>query len=155
MRTVIRLQGGRPANRGWTSDNGKRICLQNVRTTSCAHPMSYSVDTGGCSPGHGAVGREADYSNTSATDVSGQPIGSICTCQALFLNMGPIGCSETSVTTNQRHITSQKSKNLIYTAAEACSHAHYAFMGRFFLDCLILSRNVATNNAAEACSHAH
>ena len=33
--------------------------------------------------------------------------------------MGPIGCPETSVTTNQRYVNSQKGDDLIYTAAEA------------------------------------
>ena len=66
------------------------FCLQNVRTLSRFRSMPYSLDTGGCSSGHGAMGREADYSNTSATDVSGQPIGPICTGQALFLNMHPM-----------------------------------------------------------------
>ena len=74
------------------------FCLQNVYTASCAHPMSYIW---GCSPGHETVGREADYSNTSTTDVSGQPIGPICTGQYLFLNMGPMDCLETSVTNYQ------------------------------------------------------
>jgi len=33
--------------------------------------------------------------------------------------MGPIGCPEMSVNTNLRCVTSQKSKYLIYTMAEA------------------------------------
>jgi len=38
------------------------------------------------------------------------------------LNMGPIGCPETSVTTNVSRITSQKSEYLIYAVAEAWNH---------------------------------
>jgi len=33
--------------------------------------------------------------------------------------VGPIGCPETSVTTNQRHVTSHKREYLIYTVAVA------------------------------------
>jgi PHD/YefM family antitoxin component YafN of YafNO toxin-antitoxin module len=36
--------------------------------------------------------------------------------------MGPLGCSETSVTTDLRCVTSQKSEDLIYVAAEAWNH---------------------------------
>jgi hypothetical protein len=39
------------------------------------------------------------------------------------LTIGLIGCTETSVTTNQRRVTPQKSEDLIYTAAEAWNHA--------------------------------
>jgi hypothetical protein len=39
------------------------------------------------------------------------------------LEMGPTGCPETSVTTNQRRVTSHKSEDLIYTATKACNHA--------------------------------
>jgi hypothetical protein len=35
--------------------------------------------------------------------------------------LGPTGCSEMSVTTNKRCVTSQNSESLIYTAAEVCS----------------------------------
>jgi hypothetical protein len=38
------------------------------------------------------------------------------------LNMGSIGCLETSFTTNLRRITPQKNAGLIYTAAEAWNH---------------------------------
>jgi len=38
--------------------------------------------------------------------------------------MGPISCPETSVTTNQRCVTFQKSESLIYTGVEAWTHAH-------------------------------
>jgi len=38
------------------------------------------------------------------------------------LKMGPIGCTETSVTTNLRCVTSQKSEDIIYTAAEAWNY---------------------------------
>ena len=36
--------------------------------------------------------------------------------------MGPVGCPETSVTTNLRCVTSQKSEDHIYTAKEAWNH---------------------------------
>ena len=39
------------------------------------------------------------------------------------LKKEPIGCSEMSVTTNLRCVTSQKSEDFIYTAAEARNHA--------------------------------
>ena len=39
------------------------------------------------------------------------------------LEIGPMGCLETSVTTNLRCVTSQKSEDIIYFAAEAWSHA--------------------------------
>jgi hypothetical protein len=35
------------------------------------------------------------------------------------LKMGPMGCIETSVTTSLRCVTSQKSEDIVYTAAEA------------------------------------
>jgi len=38
------------------------------------------------------------------------------------LKMGPVGCSETSVTTNLRCVIFQKSENLIYSTAEAWNH---------------------------------
>jgi uncharacterized protein YhbP (UPF0306 family) len=40
----------------------------------------------------------------------------------LALEMGAIGCPETSVTTNIYYITSQKSNDLIYVAAETWRH---------------------------------
>jgi hypothetical protein len=60
------------------------------------------------------------------TDVSGPPVRSIFKWQAVqsahenawLLTMGPIGCSETSVTTNLRCLRSQKSECPIYTAAQ-------------------------------------
>jgi hypothetical protein len=39
------------------------------------------------------------------------------------LKMGPIGCPETWVATNRRYVTSQKSEDRIYPAAEAWNHA--------------------------------
>ena len=39
--------------------------------------------------------------------------------------MGPIACPETSATINLRWVTSQKSEDLIYTAAEAWNHAEW------------------------------
>jgi len=36
---------------------------------------------------------------------------------------GPIGCPETSVTTNLHCVTSQKGEDLIYTAAQASNQA--------------------------------
>jgi hypothetical protein len=116
VRIVIRLQGGRPTNRGWTSDNGKRLLSSNVHTVSCAPPVSYSLDIEGCSPAHGAVGREADYSNTSATDVSGQPIGPIYTGHVLFLLYALwIAPKHRQLTTNKGCATSQKSEILSFT----------------------------------------
>ena len=35
------------------------------------------------------------------------------------LKMGPIGCTETSVTTSLRCVTSQKSEDIVYTAGES------------------------------------
>jgi len=47
------------------------------------------------------------------------------------LKMGPIGCPETSLTTNQRCVTFQKKDDLIYTAAEAwnCANNRCLFRG--------------------------
>ena len=68
------------------------------------------------------------------TDVSRQPIGPIfkgqavqedSSCTVWPLKIGPIGCLETSVNTNLRCITSQRSEYLIYTAAEAWNYAIY------------------------------
>jgi hypothetical protein len=42
--------------------------------------------------------------------------------------MGLRGCSETSETTNQRCVTSQKSEPPIYTAAEARNHDFLKFI---------------------------
>jgi len=38
--------------------------------------------------------------------------------------MGPTDCPETSLTINLRCVTSQKSEDLIYNAAEARNHAY-------------------------------
>ena len=54
-------------------------------------------------------------------DVSGQPIGRIFKGQTWSLKMRPIGCPETSMITNLRWVTSQKSEELIYIAEEAWS----------------------------------
>ena len=48
---------------------------------------------------------------TVVTDISGQPVGPIC--------KGSTGCLETSVTTYLHGVTTQKSEDVIYTAAEA------------------------------------
>jgi len=59
------------------------------------------------------------------TDVSGESISPIFTDQAatsLPLKMGPTGWPETSVTTNQSRPRPPRSKDLIYTAAEAYNH---------------------------------
>jgi hypothetical protein len=57
------------------------------------------------------------------TDVSGPPTGPIFKgqtvqkdCTALPLQMGLIGCPETSVATNKLCLTSQKTEDLFYTA---------------------------------------
>ena len=49
------------------------------------------------------------------TDVLGQPIfkGSAVKENAWLLKMGPIDCPETSLSTNQRFVTSQKNEGLI------------------------------------------
>ena len=41
------------------------------------------------------------------------------------LNMGPIGCHDASVIASLRCVTSQKSDDHIYPAAEARGHANY------------------------------
>jgi hypothetical protein len=49
--------------------------------------------------------------------------------------MGPIGFPETSETTNERRVTSQKSERLIYTAVEARNRAlkyFPAYAGDYF-----------------------
>ena len=52
--------------------------------------------------------------------VSGQSTG----WTAWLLKIWPLGCPETSVSTNIRHVTFQKSKYLIYTAVEALNHTY-------------------------------
>ena len=42
---------------------------------------------------------------------------------AWLLKIGPIGSPETSVNTNQRRVTSQKSEDLVYASKEAWSHS--------------------------------
>jgi len=60
-----------------------------------------------------------------ATDVSRQPIGRIFkdkqSIEALTLNTGLTGCPETSVSTNLRCVTSQKSEDLKYNAIYVAS----------------------------------
>jgi hypothetical protein len=46
--------------------------------------------------------------------------------------MGPIGCPQTSVTSNLHCVTSQKSEDLVYTAAEDWNHVREKFHGYVF-----------------------
>jgi len=66
------------------------------------------------------------------TDVLGETVGPIVKqsqedtalpATAWPLKMGLIGCSETSITTNLRRVTSRKSEELIYAVAGAYSHS--------------------------------
>jgi hypothetical protein len=58
-------------------------------------------------------------------EVSGQPIDPIFKSQTdldcVTKVLGRTDCSETSVATNKRCVTSQKSEELIYTVVETCS----------------------------------